>query len=107
MTASFERISNRTRGTGYKVEVPEVGDRFTVRFLAPYGSITEWYRNAHAVSWSGFGVLVEANNGTVEDLLDAATWAARPVAVSELPHGQPATYGLSHRPIACRGGRPG
>ena len=31
MAATVERISDRTRGTGYKVRLPEVGDRFTVR----------------------------------------------------------------------------
>ena len=80
MTAAYERISNRARGTGYAISLPEAGDRFTVRFLAPYGSIIQWHRNA--VSWSGSGVLVEANNGTEEDLQDEAAWVARPVAVS-------------------------
>ena len=56
MTATYTRISDRNRGVGYQVALPEVGDRLTIRFLAPYGSIIPWQRSG--VSWRSAGAAV-------------------------------------------------
>ena len=74
MAATVERISDRTRGTGYKVALPEVGDRFTVRILPEYGNPIAWHLGQ--VQWlRSAGAAVETNSGIFP--FEEAEWDSR------------------------------
>ena len=75
MTASYQRISDRSRGTGYKAELPEVGDRFTAQVIPEYGACIDWHRGQ--VSWlKSAGVTAEASND-IPPFDDESAWVTR------------------------------